>query len=205
MSGQFRSLAMFVKEMVTFISKHFPKASRILVLVRHGQYNLDGTQDSERYLVPESLYIFLNLPQATSIFLASKRAPALTSEGIFSGTWLSWAKNRLRWLGRGWESCMQDTCRLSKLNDCGATDSISPRNWTRMQTNLQLRSDWWSPLWLGICSLLNKWGENLTVQFFRATETANIILKQVSLIHSTKSQPIFCSCLWRSTRAAVTL
>jgi len=27
-----------------------PKASRILVLVRHGQYNLDGTQDSERYL-----------------------------------------------------------------------------------------------------------------------------------------------------------
>ena len=32
-------------------SKQFPKASRILVLVRHGQYNLDGTQDSERYLV----------------------------------------------------------------------------------------------------------------------------------------------------------
>jgi len=27
-----------------------PKASRILVLVRHGQYNLEGTQDSERYL-----------------------------------------------------------------------------------------------------------------------------------------------------------
>jgi len=27
-----------------------PKANRIIVMVRHGQYNLDGTQDSERYL-----------------------------------------------------------------------------------------------------------------------------------------------------------
>ena len=56
-----------------------------------------------------------------------------------------------------------------------------------------------------VCALHSKWGWFLTVQFFRATETANIILKQVSLIHSTKSQPIFCSCLWRLTRAAVTL
>ena len=45
-------------------SKQFPKASRILVLVRHGQYNLDGTQDSERYLVGpwfilDELYIMI--------------------------------------------------------------------------------------------------------------------------------------------------
>jgi len=32
------------------LAENKPKASRILVLVRHGQYNLDGTQDSERYL-----------------------------------------------------------------------------------------------------------------------------------------------------------
>jgi len=32
------------------IEKAKPKASRILVLVRHGQYNLDGKEDSERYL-----------------------------------------------------------------------------------------------------------------------------------------------------------
>jgi len=32
------------------IKSNTPKASRIIVMVRHGQYNLDGSQDSERYL-----------------------------------------------------------------------------------------------------------------------------------------------------------
>jgi len=32
------------------ITANTPKANRIIVMVRHGQYNLDGTQDSERYL-----------------------------------------------------------------------------------------------------------------------------------------------------------
>jgi len=32
------------------IKANTPKANRIIVMVRHGQYNLDGTQDSERYL-----------------------------------------------------------------------------------------------------------------------------------------------------------
>jgi len=32
------------------IKENTPKANRIIVMVRHGQYNLDGTQDSERYL-----------------------------------------------------------------------------------------------------------------------------------------------------------
>ena len=30
------------------IAANTPKANRIIVMVRHGQYNLDGTQDSER-------------------------------------------------------------------------------------------------------------------------------------------------------------
>ncbi|XP_023335751.1 serine/threonine-protein phosphatase PGAM5, mitochondrial [Eurytemora carolleeae] len=39
-------LAEYQKE----LEKAKPKASRILVLVRHGQYNLSGTEDDERYL-----------------------------------------------------------------------------------------------------------------------------------------------------------
>ena len=57
------------------------------------------------------------------------------------------------------------------------------RNWTRMQTNLQPKLDWWSPLWPGMLSTLwTGWvfGCIVTIsKFFRATETANIILKQV--------------------------
>ena len=41
---------------------HF-QASRILVLVRHGQYNLDGTQDSERFF---AFAIFINMFIETS-------------------------------------------------------------------------------------------------------------------------------------------
>jgi len=32
------------------ITANTPKANRIIVMVRHGQYNLEGTQDSERFL-----------------------------------------------------------------------------------------------------------------------------------------------------------
>ena len=32
------------------IAKATPSAARVLILVRHGQYNLSGSQDSERYL-----------------------------------------------------------------------------------------------------------------------------------------------------------
>ena len=41
----------------TLNQSHF-QASRILVLVRHGQYNLDGTQDSERFF---AFPIFINM------------------------------------------------------------------------------------------------------------------------------------------------
>ena len=33
------------------IKSNTPKASRIIVMVRHGQYNLDGSQDSERFVL----------------------------------------------------------------------------------------------------------------------------------------------------------
>ena len=32
------------------ITANTPKANRIIVMVRHGQYNLEGTQDSDRFL-----------------------------------------------------------------------------------------------------------------------------------------------------------
>lgn len=34
------------------LAKATPSAVRVLILVRHGQYNLSGSQDSERYLTP---------------------------------------------------------------------------------------------------------------------------------------------------------
>ena len=39
-----------VEEYHEKIAKATPSAARVLILVRHGQYNLSGSQDSERYL-----------------------------------------------------------------------------------------------------------------------------------------------------------
>ena len=74
-------------------SKQFPKASRILVLVRHGQYNLDGTQDSERYLL--GLWFILD---QLYIMIYNHILPFVLNQlrGCFSGTSLNWVKNRLQ-------------------------------------------------------------------------------------------------------------
>ena len=43
------------------VKKAHPKANRTIILVRHGQYNLEATKDSERYLTElgKELLIFL--------------------------------------------------------------------------------------------------------------------------------------------------
>ena len=91
-----------------------------------------------------------------------------------------------------------------------STNNVPFRNWTKMQTSLQPRSDLWSPLWLGMCcalALVNScrdWHISDS-PIFRATETANIILKQVIFFIHDSIVFLVSSCLWRLIRIAVTL
>lgn len=65
------------------VAEKKPKATRNLILIRHGQYNLAGKQDIERYLTDKGKFL-LNLVLLFMVFVLLFRSTKPCSLNIFA-------------------------------------------------------------------------------------------------------------------------